>query len=118
MHLSLSVEKLGCRSPMFDETVDGEAEEDEVEYLQHQDNAVLVDELRGLEEVRPGSLADHPLGVPCVAQVAVSGAHVGEDPVTGPVLVHQVHADHHQQGGALLSDPLHHGTEEQLTVLT
>ena len=101
MHLSLSVEELGRRSPVLDEAADREAEEEKVQYLQQQDDAVLVDKLRGLEEVSPASLAGHPLGVPGVAQVAVSRAHLGEDPGAGSVLVHQVDCHYQDQRTAL-----------------
>ena len=101
--LGLGVEELGRRSPVFDQTEDGQTEEDNVCALQEQNHGVEVDELRSAEEVCPAPRAEPPLSVPGLTEEAVGVGHAGEReaPVTVTKLVHQVDRDHEDQRTAL-----------------
>ena len=101
--LGLSVEELGRRSPVFDQAVYCQTEEDNVCTLQDQNNGVEVDELWREEKVRPATRAEHPLSVPGLTEEAVGVGHTGEGeaPVTVTKLVHQVDRDHEDQRTAL-----------------
>ena len=101
--LGLSVEELGSWSPVLDQALDCQTEEDDIWSLQDQNDWVEIDELGGVEEVHPATSADPPLSVPGVAQETVGGGHAGKGqvPVTVAVLVHQVDGDHEDQRAAL-----------------
>ena len=103
MCLGLSVEELGRRSPVFDQAVDGQTEEDNVGALEEQNNGVEVDKLRSEEAVCPAARAEPPLGVPGLTEEAVGVGHAGEGeaPVTVTKLVHQVDRDDEDQRTAL-----------------
>ena len=109
----LGLDDPGRIPPVLDEIVDGEEEEDDVGGLQGQDDAVEVDELRGVEESRPlarGLVGLLQVFAPRFAEEALTGPHVRPRHLTRPELVQQPHHHAEHQGHPLGV----HRVEEQL----
>ena len=102
--LGLRLDDPGRVSPVLDQIVDSQQEEDDVGCLEGEDDAVEVEELRGVEEGCPLARGLVPLlqvFPPGFAQEALAGAHVRPGDLTGAELVKEPHHQAQQQGHPL-----------------